>query len=98
METAAAYLSELCRRLSARALLSALKPAVRAIFASARDGTLTYVFGTGHTHLLALELHCRAEGPAVVPALDEALMLHKGAIDSMGRERKPRLAAEVLGR
>jgi uncharacterized phosphosugar-binding protein len=72
---------------------------VRAIFASARDGTLIFVFGTGHTHLLALELYCHAEGPAVVvPALDEALMLHKGAIDSMGRERRPRLAAEVLGR
>jgi uncharacterized phosphosugar-binding protein len=99
MQTAAAYLSELCRRLAAPALPAALEPAVAAVLASVRDGGLTYVFGTGHSHLLALELHYRAGGPAfVVPVLDEALMLHRGAIASTQREREAGVAAEVLGR
>jgi uncharacterized phosphosugar-binding protein len=99
METAHAYLAELARRLSDPQLLAALEPAAVAILASVQAGGLTYVFGTGHSHLLALDLHYRAGGPAfVVPVLDEALMLHKGAIASTARERETGVAAEVLGR
>lgn len=99
METAHAYLAELARRLSDPELPVALEPAVVAVLASTQAGGLTYVFGTGHSHLLALDLHYRAGGPAfVVPVLDEALMLHKGAIASTARERETGVAAEVLGR
>lgn len=99
MDTARAYLLEVARRLSDPALAASLAPAVEAVAASARAGGLTYVFGTGHSHLLALELHYRAGGPAfVVPVLDEALMLHRGAIASTARERESGVAAQVLGR
>lgn len=98
MDTAARYLAEIARRLTDPALVGHLEPAVEAVVASCRAGRLTYIFGTGHSHLLALELHYRAGGPAfVVPVLDEALMLHKGAIASTERERMSGVAAEVLG-
>lgn len=99
METARAYVSEVVRRLSAPALLDQLEPAVAAIVASCRAGGLTYVFGTGHSHLLALELHYRAGGPAfVVPVLDQSLMLHTGAIASTARERESGAAAAAFAR
>jgi uncharacterized phosphosugar-binding protein len=99
METATAYLTEICRRLADPSLPGQLEPAVAAVLASVREGGLTYVFGTGHSHLLALDLHYRAGGPAfVVPVLDEGLMLHEGAIASTQRERAGGVAAEVLGR
>jgi uncharacterized phosphosugar-binding protein len=99
METARAFLLEIARRLSDPGLALALAPAAEAVEASVRAGGLTYVLGTGHSHLLALELHYRAGGPAfVVPVLDEGLMLHKGAVASTAREREAGLAARVLGR
>jgi uncharacterized phosphosugar-binding protein len=99
METARAYVSELVRRLSEPGLLAQLAPAVEAVVASVRAGGLTYVFGTGHSHLLALELHYRAGGPAfVVPILDESLMLHEGAIASTARERESGAAAAAFAR
>jgi uncharacterized phosphosugar-binding protein len=47
-----------------------------------------YAFGTGHSHMMAEELFYRAGGLArVYPILEDALMLHNGAIKSteMGR-------------
>jgi uncharacterized phosphosugar-binding protein len=99
METARNYLSEIVRRLSEPEFLGQLAPAVEAIVASVHEGGLTYVFGTGHSHLLALELHYRAGGPAfVVPILDEGLMLHAGAIASTARERESGAAAAAFAR
>lgn len=99
MGTASGYLAEVTRRLSDPTMAKQLSPAVEAVVESYRAGGLTYVFGTGHSHLLGLELHYRAGGPAfVVPVLDEALMLHKGAVASTERERTPGVAAEVLQR
>ncbi len=99
METARAYVSELVRRLSEPGLLDQLAPAVDAVVASVRAGGLTYIFGTGHSHLLALELHYRAGGPAfVVPILDESLMLHEGAIASTARERESGAAVAAFAR
>lgn len=99
MDTARRYVDEIRRRLADPALIEQLAPAVEAIVASVRIDGLVYVFGTGHSHLLALDLHYRAGGPAfVVPILDEALMLHEGAIASTERERTPGVAAEVLAR
>lgn len=99
METARAYLAELVRRLGDPALAATLREAADAVEASIRRGGLAYVLGTGHSHLLALELHYRAGGPAfAVPVLDEGLMLHRSATRSTERERQAGVAAEVLAR
>ncbi|MFM7655973.1 MAG: sugar isomerase domain-containing protein [Paracoccaceae bacterium] len=99
MQTAQAYLADLVARISDPALAKQLEPAVAAIVAAVRADRLVYVFGTGHSHLLALDLHYRAGGPAyVVPVLDERLMLHQGAMASTERERMSGAAAEALGR
>jgi uncharacterized phosphosugar-binding protein len=99
MNTARACLADIARRLADPALADQLAPAVEAVAASVRADGLTYVFGTGHSHLLALELHFRAGGPAyAVPVLDPSLMLHDGALASTKRERESGVATEVLGR
>jgi uncharacterized phosphosugar-binding protein len=99
MKIARAYVSDVIRRLFDPALVGQLEPAVAAIVASCRVGGVTYVFGTGHSHLLALELHYRAGGPAfVVPVLDESLMLHEGAIASTARERESGAAEAAFAR
>ena len=64
--------------------------------ALARGGTV-YTFGTGHGHLLALELFYRAGGLArVCPMLDERLMLHRSASASTDWERRSGLARELI--
>jgi uncharacterized phosphosugar-binding protein len=99
METARSYVGELVRRLSEPGLVDQLAPAVEAVVTSVRAGGLAYVFGTGHSHLLALDLHYRAGGPAfVVPVLDESMMLHRGAIASTARERETGAAAAAFAR
>jgi uncharacterized phosphosugar-binding protein len=99
METARAYLADLAARLADPALAAQLAPAVAAVEAAVRADRLVYVFGTGHSHMLAEELHFRAGGPAfVVPVLAPALMLHEGALASTARERESGAAAEVLAR
>lgn len=99
MDTAEAYLAEIARRLTAPGMAAQLAPAVEAIVAAVRADRLVYVFGTGHSHLLALDLHYRAGGPAfAVPILDEGLMLHRGAMASTDRERASGAAAEAFAR
>ncbi len=62
----------------------------------ARDGWV-YVFGTGHSHLLAEEVFYRAGGLAhAVPMLDTAVMLHENAIEATYTERREGFAAELL--
>lgn len=62
----------------------------------ARDG-LIYVFGCGHSHILAEETFYRAGGLAcVAPIFYEPLMLHEGAAESSRLEKQPGLATEVL--
>ena len=47
-----------------------------------------YTFGTGHSHMMAEELFYRAGGVArIYPILEDALMLHNGAIKSTEMER-----------
>ena len=62
------------------------------------DG-LVYVFGCGHSHLVALDTFYRAGGLACVSAmLDEDLMLHDGAAKSSRMEKMPGVGAEVYRR
>ncbi len=60
-------------------------------------GHMLYLFGTGHAHILAEEMFYRAGGlAAVVPILDEPLMLHKSASGSTALERQTGYAAKLL--
>lgn len=62
----------------------------------AQDG-LIYVFGCGHSHMLAEETFYRAGGLAcVAPVFYPPLMLHEGADESSRLEKQPGLAAKVL--
>jgi uncharacterized phosphosugar-binding protein len=62
-------------------------------------GKWLYLAGTGHSHLLALELFYRAGGLVrAVPILDEELMLHRCASASSGFEREAGRADQVLTR
>ena len=56
-----------------------------------------YVFGSGHSHLLAEEVFYRAGGLAqAVPIFDESLMLHESASESTTREREAGAADRIL--
>lgn len=99
--TAAAYLADLAARIAAllEGNAESIAAAADAVVRTAgRDG-LVYLFGTGHSHMLAEEAHYRAGGLAfAVPVLAGALMLHEGAVASTALERLPGIAAAVLGR
>ncbi len=61
-----------------------------------RDGWL-YVFGTGHSHLVAEEVFYRAGGLAhAVPMLDPRIMLHENAIAATYTEREAGFAAQLI--
>ncbi len=56
-----------------------------------------YVFGTGHSHILAEEVFYRAGGlTRIVPILDPALMLHENATNSTAIERIEGYAKQLL--
>ncbi len=60
---------------------------------------IIHVFGTGHSHMMALELFDRAGGLAPVnPILDSGLMLHESALTSTLLERLEGYAPIVLKR
>jgi uncharacterized phosphosugar-binding protein len=64
--------------------------------ALARDGWL-YVFGTGHSHLVAEEVFYRAGGLAhAVPMLDPRIMLHDHAIEATYTERETGFAENMI--
>jgi uncharacterized phosphosugar-binding protein len=64
----------------------------------AADGTI-FLFGTGHSHVLAEEGNHRAGGlAAICPILSASLMLHEGAESGTLMERTPGVAAAVLAR
>ena len=67
---------------------AAMEETARKIADCFRQGGMLYTFGTGHGHLLALEIFYRAGGMArVCPILDEKLMLHISAAGSTHEER-----------
>lgn len=60
------------------------------------DG-LIYVFGCGHSHILAEETFYRAGGLACVsPVFYEPLMLHESASESSRLEKQSGLAEKLL--
>ena len=75
----------------------ALQQAATMVADALQGGGLLYLFGTGHSHMLALELFYRAGGPvSVYPILEESLMLHNGARKSSDVERVEGLARIIL--
>lgn len=75
----------------------ALETAARKIAECQLNGGMLYTFGTGHGHLLALEIFYRAGGLVrVCPILDEKLMLHISASESSLWERKDDLSDALL--
>lgn len=62
------------------------------------DGII-YIFGCGHSHLIALDNFYRAGGLCnVCPVLDADLMLHDGAAKSSKMEKMPGIAESVFQR
>ena len=89
-------LSELFNR-TLESQQDALETAARQIANALRDGGMVYTFGTGHGHLLALEIFYRAGGMVrLCPILDEKLMLHISAAGSTLEERNEEWVAKLL--
>jgi uncharacterized phosphosugar-binding protein len=95
------YLADLSARLTALRHSAAAdidRAAAAMTTAVQRDG-LIYIFGSGHSHMLAEEAHFRAGGlAATVPILSGATMLHEGAAASTLAERLPGLLPALLSR
>jgi uncharacterized phosphosugar-binding protein len=61
------------------------------------DGNRIYLFGTGHSHMLAEELFYRAGGLVnIQPVLVEPLMLHVSASESTVAEREEGIAERIF--
>jgi uncharacterized phosphosugar-binding protein len=73
--------------------------AAAAVVRAITGGGMVYLFGTGHSHMLAEEGHYRAGGLVpVCPILSTALMLHEGAVTSTALERTSGLGPALLNR
>ncbi len=95
------YMKAVRERLDAIASqqLEAIGQAAAAIVETIEAGGLVFLFGTGHSHMLAEEGHYRAGGlAAVCPVLHSSLMLHEGAVTSSKMERTSGLGPAVLSR
>ncbi|MCF0136015.1 MAG: SIS domain-containing protein [Lachnospiraceae bacterium] len=74
-----------------------MEKAAQVIYKSLSTDGMVYTFGTGHGHLLALEIFYRAGGMGpVTPVMDERLMLHVDAAESSMWERRSGLVGELL--
>jgi uncharacterized phosphosugar-binding protein len=98
---AEAYLSEVASRLErlTKDLSGPIDRAIDAIVATAARDGLVYVFGTGHSHMLAEEVHFRAGGLALtVPILAAPTMLHEGAVAGTAYERTEGIVRPIMDR
>lgn len=78
---------------------AAIRSAAEAVAAAAQADRQFFVFGTGHSHMLAEEVLYRAGGLAcAVPILSAATMLHEGAVSGSALERTEGLVAPIIGR
>ena len=76
-----------------------MESAARHIADCLKNGGMVYTFGTGHGHLLALEVFYRAGGMVrVCPIMDEKLMLHVSAAGSTLEERRDKWVDILLER
>ena len=76
-----------------------MERAAQAVAQCLKEGHMVYTLGTGHGHLLALEVFYRAGGMArICPILDERLMLHIHAAESSLWERREDIVADLLNK
>ncbi|EEZ34090.1 Hypothetical protein BROD_1456 [Brucella sp. NF 2653] len=95
------YFSDVIARLSGLRdrLAAQMEKATDLIAAAARADRRVYVFGTGHSHMMAEELHYRAGGLAItVPILCGSIMLQDGAVASSHFERIEGAVRPILDR
>lgn len=95
------YLRDLGARLETiRTDLAAPMAAAAALIAEAARGDhRLFVFGTGHSHMLAEEVHYRAGGLAMtVPILAGPTMVHEGAVAGTAYERMEGIVAPIFDR
>lgn len=94
-----AYFQKVNERLEwlTRTQKGAIAQAGAAVARALADGGLWYLFGTGHSHILAEEAFYRAGGlVSVVPILESGLMLHESALQSSYLERLPGFARTLM--
>lgn len=76
-----------------------LSQASRLVSEVIKNDGIIYIFGCGHSHLIALDCFYRAGGLANVSAmLDTDLMLHNGAAKSSKMEKMSGIAEEIFKR
>jgi uncharacterized phosphosugar-binding protein len=95
------YLADLTNRLAALRtdLAGPMAEAVALIVAAARNDHRLFVFGTGHSHMLAEEVHYRAGGLAItVPILSGPTMVHEGAVAGTEYERMEGIVRPIFDR
>ncbi len=95
------YFNDLIARLSGLRdrLAEPMAKAAELIATAAKADRRVYVFGTGHSHMMAEELHYRAGGLAItVPILCGAIMLQDGAVASSHFERIEGAVLPILER
>jgi uncharacterized phosphosugar-binding protein len=81
----------------ARSQAQSLERAAQAVFASLRSGGVFHVFGSGHSHALAVEAYHRAGGLVPVNAIQEAFLTPLMSPRTSGQmERIPGLAKIIL--
>ncbi|MEM6283591.1 MAG: SIS domain-containing protein [Chloroflexota bacterium] len=100
-ETALHYMNMVQQKLNQiiATQMESITAAAGAVEKAVRDDGMVYLFGTGHSHMLAEEGHYRAGGLVpVCPILSTSLMLHEGAIASTGFERTRGFAKHLLAR
>jgi uncharacterized phosphosugar-binding protein len=95
------YLADLADRITSIRSTAAqsLERAAEVMAACIQHDGLIYIFGSGHSHMLAEEAHFRAGGlAAAVPMLAAATMLHEAATAGTKLERLPGLVPALLAR
>ncbi|MBN9045903.1 MAG: sugar isomerase domain-containing protein [Rhizobiales bacterium] len=95
------YFNDLIARLAGLRdrLAGPMAKAADLIAAAARADRRVFVFGTGHSHMMAEELHYRAGGLAItVPVLCGSIMLQDGAVASSHFERQEGAVRPILDR
>lgn len=79
--------------------LEAIDQAADEVTRAIKAGGLIYLFGTGHSHILAEEGHHRAGGLApICPILVSSLMVHGSSRVSSQLERVPGVGRAILAR
>lgn len=76
---------------------SKIKKIAKLFFETYKKDGMIYIFGTGHSHMMAEEGHFRAGGFApICPILSSNLMLHESAILSSAVERTEGVTSKLL--